>query len=327
MPPSTPDPAPIHGFDLSTEDRELLRGPLPEAARQWVRDALGPGGRIVSAHPRAGGTSSAVHAVTVDDRRGARRQLILRRYVRADWLARGTGPRRARSAGPDVARADRRSMRRVWSRSTRRATQLRRPRGAHDPAPRPGPVDARVISTRSSTGSSTRCSTIHAVDRARRRCRSARSCRTTRTKRLEPPVGTSCPDAWARAIEVHAGPPPSTSAAFIHRDFHPGNVLWTGDEVSGVVDWVQREPRVTRSRRRPLPHQRRAPPRLRRGGAARPRATSSGRVAASTTRTGISSTRSGCWTTSVARAAARLPALDEFVSRAVARLALSGATR
>ena len=24
---------------------------------------------------------------------------------------------------------------------------------------------------------------------------------------------------------------------FIHRDFHPGNVLWTGDAVTGIVDW------------------------------------------------------------------------------------------
>ncbi|GGA54207.1 hypothetical protein GCM10007416_29250 [Kroppenstedtia guangzhouensis] len=27
-------------------------------------------------------------------------------------------------------------------------------------------------------------------------------------------------------------------AAFIHRDFHPANILWEEDRISGVVDWV-----------------------------------------------------------------------------------------
>jgi aminoglycoside phosphotransferase (APT) family kinase protein len=25
---------------------------------------------------------------------------------------------------------------------------------------------------------------------------------------------------------------------FLHRDYHPGNVLWSGGEISGIVDWV-----------------------------------------------------------------------------------------
>jgi len=25
---------------------------------------------------------------------------------------------------------------------------------------------------------------------------------------------------------------------FIHRDYHPGNVLWSGRRVTGIVDWV-----------------------------------------------------------------------------------------
>jgi aminoglycoside phosphotransferase (APT) family kinase protein len=37
---------------------------------------------------------------------------------------------------------------------------------------------------------------------------------------------------------VHAGPPPVVERSFIHRDFHPGNVLWRGTGVSGVVDWA-----------------------------------------------------------------------------------------
>jgi hypothetical protein len=34
------------------------------------------------------------------------------------------------------------------------------------------------------------------------------------------------------------GPPPSFRECFIHRDYHPSNVLWNNGAVSGVVDWV-----------------------------------------------------------------------------------------
>jgi aminoglycoside/choline kinase family phosphotransferase len=48
------------------------------------------------------------------------------------------------------------------------------------------------------------------------------------------------PDAavWRAAVErVDAGLVGSTDG-FIHRDYHPLNVLWHDDTVSGVLDWV-----------------------------------------------------------------------------------------
>jgi aminoglycoside phosphotransferase (APT) family kinase protein len=32
---------------------------------------------------------------------------------------------------------------------------------------------------------------------------------------------------------------PQYEGVFLHRDFHPGNVLFDGDGISGVVDWVE----------------------------------------------------------------------------------------
>jgi aminoglycoside phosphotransferase (APT) family kinase protein len=52
------------------------------------------------------------------------------------------------------------------------------------------------------------------------------------------PPGSDRPDVWRRAIEVFNGPAPSAEDLFIHRDYHPGNVLWSRGDVSGVVDWV-----------------------------------------------------------------------------------------
>lgn len=41
-----------------------------------------------------------------------------------------------------------------------------------------------------------------------------------------------------QAAEIfHASPPTAAPDAFIHRDFHPGNVLWQQGKVTGVVDW------------------------------------------------------------------------------------------
>lgn len=55
---------------------------------------------------------------------------------------------------------------------------------------------------------------------------------------LAPPVWTTIPGAWERAIERVCGPEPVAPLVFIHRDYHPTNVLWQGGEVSGVVDWI-----------------------------------------------------------------------------------------
>jgi aminoglycoside phosphotransferase (APT) family kinase protein len=58
---------------------------------------------------------------------------------------------------------------------------------------------------------------------------------------LVPPAWSAAPQAWERAIELwlDAGQVAYPSdPTFIHRDFHPTNVLWRDGTVSGVVDWI-----------------------------------------------------------------------------------------
>ena len=31
---------------------------------------------------------------------------------------------------------------------------------------------------------------------------------------------------------------PETPTGFIHRDFHPGQTVWSGDRLTGIVDWL-----------------------------------------------------------------------------------------
>ncbi|MFJ5727770.1 alpha/beta fold hydrolase [Streptomyces paradoxus] len=51
------------------------------------------------------------------------------------------------------------------------------------------------------------------------------------------------PAGWERAVDVIRRDPPPYDGCFLHRDFHPGNVLFTGSgaalRISGVVDWVE----------------------------------------------------------------------------------------
>ena len=56
---------------------------------------------------------------------------------------------------------------------------------------------------------------------------------------LEVPVWSTRPALWAEAIERCGGPAPATTQHLVHRDFHPGNTLWEGDVVTGLIDWAE----------------------------------------------------------------------------------------
>ncbi len=55
---------------------------------------------------------------------------------------------------------------------------------------------------------------------------------------LRVPKWTAQPQLWQRAIGFWQAGPPAEKIVFLHRDFHPCNVLWKNGVISGVVDWV-----------------------------------------------------------------------------------------
>ncbi|MGP3966628.1 phosphotransferase family protein [Streptomyces sp. 6N223] len=67
----------------------------------------------------------------------------------------------------------------------------------------------------------------------------------TGPERVVRPPATERPGLWERAEAAIRREPPAYEGCFLHRDFHPGNVLFTGREggdglaVRGVVDWVE----------------------------------------------------------------------------------------
>ncbi|MDY0395212.1 aminoglycoside phosphotransferase family protein [Virgibacillus halophilus] len=56
---------------------------------------------------------------------------------------------------------------------------------------------------------------------------------------METPSWSNMPNIWENLFDyMRRRPSPPFKPTFIHRDFHPNNVLWENGQVSGVVDWV-----------------------------------------------------------------------------------------
>lgn len=56
---------------------------------------------------------------------------------------------------------------------------------------------------------------------------------------LAPPAWSAEPELWEVAVERLLEGEPDAPARFLHRDYHPVNLLWVGGEIHAVVDWIQ----------------------------------------------------------------------------------------
>jgi len=57
-------------------------------------------------------------------------------------------------------------------------------------------------------------------------------------ERVAVPEWSESRGPWAELVEMVLEPEPQSTLAFLHRDLHPGNLLWQGNELSGIVDWA-----------------------------------------------------------------------------------------
>ncbi|GAA1305038.1 hypothetical protein GCM10009647_023370 [Streptomyces sanglieri] len=201
------------------------------ATRAWVAKRIGPGRSVADSRLLAGGWSSQMRRLTLDD--GT--DLVQRTFVKPFFRHHGPGllnreasvlallaeqdsipapglvavdataehcdhPTLLMSALPGRVRVDGDDLDR---RLDLLAAQLVR---VHDvvPAERPRPYQA-----------------------------------WTSPERVRTPDGP----LWERAVDVIRRDPPPYEGRFLHRDFHPGNVLFAGTgpelRITGVVDWVE----------------------------------------------------------------------------------------
>jgi len=222
--------SPAHGFCDDEQTRRLLRSRPPRQALAWAGAWLG--GPVISARALRGGMSSAVHLVTVRRPDGRRAQAVLRRYVRPDPDELDPAAREARAlrlagaAGvptpallavdPDGTQAGVPAL--LMSRLPGRVDWW--PSDLDRWLERLAALLPRIHGTALPPG--------EAVPRFA----------PYRQENYRPPGWARYPRVWERAVEISRGPAPDLPAVLLHRDFHPGNVLWRYGRVSGVVDWL-----------------------------------------------------------------------------------------
>lgn len=219
----SPEPGHPNRRDPASLPRELRRAPVPERVRAWVADATGVA--VQSVHRLPGASSTAVHLV----RLATGDRVVLRRYVWPGFLEdEPIAPRRevdalvfARRHGlpaPEVVAAD------VGGVST----------GDGVPTILMTLVPGRPVGIPDLRALADVAATIHDVapDGFPHHYFPWYQDTTTRE-----PASATRPDLWRDAIDRWRDLP-NDSPVFIHRDFHPGNVLWSRGRPTGIVDWA-----------------------------------------------------------------------------------------
>jgi len=223
-----------HGFDDDEATRRLLRSRPARAALEWAGAVLG--GTVTSARPLRGGTASAVHLLTLSRADGAVERVVLRRYVLPELGAEepGIAAREARALrvveGLDLPTPRLLAVDATGARAGVPAVLMSRVAGRVDWWPRNLDLWLERLAGL--------LPPIHAVPLPPPGV--IRPFAPYRQDSYQPPGWARRPAVWARAVEWFHRPIPEGAGpgVFIHRDFHPGNVLWRRGRVSGVVDWA-----------------------------------------------------------------------------------------
>ncbi|HEV2860651.1 MAG TPA: aminoglycoside phosphotransferase family protein [Pyrinomonadaceae bacterium] len=212
-------------------ERRKDEPPPPEALR-WVERSVGPGARVESATKLAGATSSILHALKVNHR-GREFELVLRRFVDAEWL----------EVEPDLARHEAAAMTTAELAGVPVPLLIAFDEGGEEcgsPATLmtrlPGGVELRPDDFDAWLhGLAEALAPFHEIEAEEF---AWGYCPYVHPPSLNTPSWSRVPALWQKAIEIVNGPWPAAPECFIHRDYHPANVLWAGGRVSGVVDWV-----------------------------------------------------------------------------------------
>lgn len=209
---------------------------LPETvlsldALNWIAGAVGPGATVRSVVRLVGATSSTLYRVEVQHR-GQIAGLVLRRFTNQEWLA----------EEPDLAQHEAASLCKAREAGVCAPSLVAcDPHGEHCGVPAvlmtelPGRVELQPRDLDGwLRGLAEAILPLHAVDVGTFPWRYQPY---NDLSRLEPPTWSRHPKLWAQVIDLVRGPRPPARECFIHRDYHPTNVLWQGERVSGIVDW------------------------------------------------------------------------------------------
>jgi hypothetical protein len=215
---------------------DLLRRTPPREAIEWALRAVGRAARVSSVEPLGGGSSHANHVLRLVTA-GSTVEVVLRRWVRTDWQV----------TDPDFSPAQEAATYGLLSSSAVPAPRLL----AADVDGRQCDVPAilltrelgvRVVRPADRRSFLTQLAKalplVHGVDPERARRIVPRYRPYYARAELRVPAWTRRQAAWERAIELVIRRPPDGPAAFIHRDYHPGNTLWAAAKLTAIVDWT-----------------------------------------------------------------------------------------
>ncbi|SFX61571.1 Phosphotransferase enzyme family protein [Thermoactinomyces sp. DSM 45891] len=201
-----------------------------EQAKQWILQKTKSNGTIPSFTPLLGATSSSLYKVTMDDDV----LYVLRLYTNREW----------NNQVPDLALHEASSLEGI------KGSMLQTPqliaideKGKHTRYPAvlmskvPGipqlfPMDQEALTQLAET-----LLAIHSMEVDLQWIYSS----YYEIETLQAPKWSYQVELWEKAIEytkkVQADHV-KQDVTFIHRDYHPMNVLWEGRKITGVVDWV-----------------------------------------------------------------------------------------
>lgn len=214
----------------------MVREGPPPAAAHWALRSVDPGGRIIAVEPLDGGISHANHAIRIEAG-GAVQEVVLRRWVRDCPQEEDTGFSAAQEAATYglLAASAVQAPRMLAADTEARECDVAALLLTREPGAAPtAPDDMRGFLGQLAAA----LPAIHSID-------PERAARTVPPYRpyyavdsLRVPAWTRSPSAWECAIELAAAPRPVEPAAFIHRDYRPGNTLWAGGRLAAIVDWT-----------------------------------------------------------------------------------------
>lgn len=209
-----------------------IRPLLPENTLHWMEHIFGSQTHVKTVRPLPGSTSSTLYRITLSST-GKSWRCVLRLFTNAEWL----------QVEPDIPIHEARALQLVH------AAALPVPEfialdesGAHCGVPGllmsevPGQVDLTPTDMESWLRQQADfLPRLHAINAAEFNWQ-YRPYANLET--LAPPIWSKQPQLWQKAIEIVRSPAPVTPVCFIHRDYHPVNVLWQHGRLSGVIDWV-----------------------------------------------------------------------------------------
>lgn len=206
---------------------------IPQQTIEWATRAIAPDAHLVRTRALHGGTSTPVHRLTIATA-SEQHDVVLRRVTNLEWYERE----------PDLLEREASALRLCATRDAVPAPRLIAldARARHTDVPAllmsyvPGHIEITADAlARNIERIAEMLPRIHALPV---RAHTSPPYQRYRTALDHVPAWSRNPESWHTIIEYARRPAPAHRDVFIHRDFHPGNLLWSRGRITAVIDWV-----------------------------------------------------------------------------------------